>query len=153
MKRRAGVGMDISNIRPKGLNVKNAAKTTDGIAVFMERFSNTTREVAQNGRRGALMLTISSNYLEIETFIDIKKDLSKVTGANISVRITDDFMEAVETNGKWQRVDAARMTLYVSRFTLHASRAPSSTCLLVYSPPSSFSNISPSRCRPRPTSS
>ena len=96
MKRRGGVGMDVSNIRPKGQPTSNAARTTDGLGVFMERFSNSTREVAQGGRRGALMLTIDCRHPEIETFINIKRDLSKVTGANISVRFTDEFMQAVE---------------------------------------------------------
>jgi len=96
MKRRGGVGFDISNIRPKGLSTKNAARTTDGIGVFMERFSNTCREVAQNGRRGALMLSISCHHPEIRTFINIKRDKKKVTGANISIRMTDEFMKAVK---------------------------------------------------------
>lgn len=98
MKRRGGVGHDLSNIRPKGVNTKNAAKTSDGIAAFMERYSNTTREVAQNGRRGALMLTISSKHYEVETFIDIKQNLGKVTGANISVKIDDELMKAVKND-------------------------------------------------------
>ena len=98
MKRRGGVGMDVSNIRPKGQPTTNAARTTDGIGVFMERFSNSTREVAQGGRRGALMITIDCRHPEIETFIDIKRDLKKVTGANISIRFTDEFMQAVENN-------------------------------------------------------
>lgn len=98
MKRRGGVGHDISNIRPKGVSTSNAAKTTDGIAVFMDRFSNTTREVAQNGRRGALMLSISVHHPEVETFINIKRDKSRVTGANISVRVSDAFMQAVNDN-------------------------------------------------------
>jgi len=97
-KRRGGVGFDISNIRPKGLATNNAAITTDGIGVFMERYSNTTNEVAQNGRRGALMLTISVHHPEIETFIKIKSDKKKVTGANVSIRLTDAFLEAVEKN-------------------------------------------------------
>lgn len=96
MKRRGGVGFDISTIRPRGIATSNAAKTTDGIGVFMERFSNTCREVAQGGRRGALMLTISVHHPEIETFITIKNDLKKVTGANISIRLTDEFMNAVK---------------------------------------------------------
>ena len=96
MKRRGGVGFDISTIRPKGQPTSNAARTTDGIGVFMERFSNSCREVAQGGRRGALMLTIDCRHPEIETFIDIKRDLKKVTGANISIRFTDEFMQAVE---------------------------------------------------------
>lgn len=96
MKRRGGVGFDISTIRPRGVMTNNAAKTTDGIGVFMERFSNTCREVAQGGRRGALMLSISVHHPEIETFINIKRDLKKVTGANISVRLSDEFMNAVK---------------------------------------------------------
>lgn len=96
MKRRGGVGLDISGIRPKDVVTNNAAKTTDGLGVFMERFSNTCREVAQNGRRGAEMITISINHPEIETFINIKRDLKKVTGANISIRLNDDFMQAVK---------------------------------------------------------
>lgn len=96
MKRRGGVGFDISTIRPRGLSTSNAAKTTDGIGVFMERFSNTCREVAQGGRRGALMLTVSVHHPEIETFVTIKQDLKKVTGANISVRLSDEFMNAVK---------------------------------------------------------
>ena len=96
MKRRGGVGFDISTIRPRGLATSNAAKTTDGIGVFMERFSNSCREVAQGGRRGALMLTISVHHPDIETFIKIKRDLTKVTGANISIKLTDEFMKAVE---------------------------------------------------------
>jgi ribonucleoside-diphosphate reductase alpha chain len=96
MKRRGGVGFDISTIRPRGLRTANAAQTTDGIGVFMERFSNTCREVAQGGRRGALMLTVSVHHPEIRTFIHIKEDLKKVTGANISIRLTDEFMTAVK---------------------------------------------------------
>lgn len=96
MKRRGGVGFDISTIRPRGLITANAARTTDGIGVFMERFSNTCREVAQGGRRGALMLTVSVHHPEIRTFINIKKDKKKVTGANISIRLTDEFMQAVK---------------------------------------------------------
>lgn len=98
MKRRGGVGLDISGIRPKDVVTNNAAKTTDGLGVFMERFSNTCREVAQNGRRGAEMITISINHPEIETFINIKRDLKKVTGANISIRLNDDFMQAVKND-------------------------------------------------------
>ena len=98
MKRRGGVGFDISTIRPKGMTTSNAAKTTDGIGIFMERFSNSCREVAQGGRRGALMQTIACNHYEIETFINIKRNLKKVTGANISIRISDEFMHAVEND-------------------------------------------------------
>jgi len=95
-KRRGGVGFDLSSIRPKGLATGNCARTTDGIEVFMDRFSNSCREVAQGGRRGALMLTISVHHPQIEDFIKIKRDLSRVTGANISVRLSDEFMNAVQ---------------------------------------------------------
>jgi ribonucleoside-diphosphate reductase alpha chain len=101
MKRRGGVGLDISGIRPKDVITNNAAKTTDGIGVFMERYSNTCREVAQNGRRGALMITISVNHPEIETFIKIKRDTKKVTGANISIRFNDEFMRAVKNDEEY----------------------------------------------------
>lgn len=101
-KRRGGIGFDISSIRPKGMIANNAAKTTDGIGVFMERYSNSTREVAQNGRRGALMLTISIHHPEIATFINAKRNLDKVTGANISVRLSDEFMKAVENNEDYE---------------------------------------------------
>lgn len=96
MKRRGGVGFDISSIRPRGMTTSNAARTTDGIGVFMERFSNTCREVGQGGRRGALMLTIDIRHPEIETFINIKRDKKKVTGANVSIRFNDEFMTAVD---------------------------------------------------------
>jgi ribonucleoside-diphosphate reductase alpha chain len=95
MKRRGGVGHDLSGIRPKGSPVKNSALTSTGIVPFMERFSNSTREVAQDGRRGALMLSISVKHPDSEDFIDAKMDSTKVTGANVSVKITDDFMQAV----------------------------------------------------------
>jgi len=102
-KRRGGIGFDISTIRPRGLSTANAAKTTDGIEIFMERFSNTCREVAQGGRRGALMLTISVHHPQVMDFIKIKCDLTKVTGANISVRVTDEFMEAVKLGQRYQQ--------------------------------------------------
>ena len=98
MKRRGGVGFDISTIRPKGMITSNAAKTTDGIEVFLDRFSNSCREVAQGGRRGALMLSISVPHPQVMDFIKIKRDLTRVTGANISVRVTDEFMKAVKDN-------------------------------------------------------
>ena len=103
MKRRGGVGFDVSTIRPKGLNTSNAAKTTDGIEVFMERFSNSCREVAQGGRRGALMLSISVHHPQVMDFIKIKRDLKKVTGANISVRVSDEFMEAVKLGQRYEQ--------------------------------------------------
>ncbi len=93
-KRRAGVGLDLSFIRPKGANVKNSALTSTGVVPYMERFSNSTREVAQDGRRGALMESFSINHIDAEDFIDAKMDEKKVTGANVSVRISDSFMEA-----------------------------------------------------------
>ena len=101
MKRRGGVGFDVSTIRPKGMYTSNAAKTTDGIEVFLERFSNSCREVAQGGRRGALMLSISVHHPQVLDFIRIKRDLTKVTGANISVRVTDEFMQAVKNDEQY----------------------------------------------------
>jgi len=101
-KRRGGVGFDISKIRPKGMATSNAARTTDGISIFMERFSNTCREVATQGRRGALLLTLDCHHPEIKTFINIKRDLIKVTGANISVRWSDEFLQAVEKDEQVQ---------------------------------------------------
>lgn len=98
MKRRGGVGHDLSAIRPAGTAVNNSALTSTGIVPFMERYSNSTREVAQDGRRGALMLSCSVRHPEAEAFIDAKIDSTKVTGANISVKIHDDFMEAVKGN-------------------------------------------------------
>ncbi len=100
-KRRCGVGIDISSLRPAGANVSNAAGSTTGAVSFMERFSNTTREVAQNGRRGALMITIDIAHPDVEDFITIKQDLKKVTGANISVRISDEFMVAVKNDSDY----------------------------------------------------
>jgi len=94
-KRRCGVGVDLSNLRPNGAEVSNSAGTTTGAVSFMERFSNTTREVAQNGRRGALMLTMDIAHPDIEDFVTIKQDLTKITGANISLRLSDEFMMAV----------------------------------------------------------
>ena len=101
MKRRGGVGHDISNIRPRDMRVSNAARTTAGIGPYMERFSQTTREVGQDGRRGALMLTLSCRHPELETFLLRKRDLSLVTGANISVWWHDDFLEAVEADSEY----------------------------------------------------
>lgn len=94
MKRRGGVGHDLSHIRPKGTPVKNSALTSTGLVPFMERYSNSTREVAQDGRRGALMLTVSITHPDSESFIDAKMTEGKITGANVSVRIDDKFMQA-----------------------------------------------------------
>lgn len=96
MKRRGGVGHDLSHIRPKGSPVKNSALTSTGVVPFMERYSNSTREVAQDGRRGALMLSVSINHPDSEDFINAKMVQGKVTGANVSVRIDDAFMQAVK---------------------------------------------------------
>ncbi len=96
MKRRGGVGHDLSHIRPKGTPVLNSALTSTGVVPFMERYSNSTREVAQDGRRGALMLSISIKHPDSGKFIDAKLESGKVTGANVSVKITDEFMQAVE---------------------------------------------------------
>lgn len=101
MKRRGGVGHDLSHIRPKGSPVKNSALTSTGIVPFMERYSNSTREVAQDGRRGALMLSVSINHPDAEDFIDAKLEQGKVTGANVSVRIDDAFMKAVKADEKY----------------------------------------------------
>ena len=95
MKRRGGVGHDLSHIRPKGSPVKNSALTSTGLVPFMERYSNSTREVAQDGRRGALMLTVSIKHPDAESFIDAKMTEGKVTAANVSVKIDDEFMQAV----------------------------------------------------------
>ncbi|HOP58603.1 MAG TPA: adenosylcobalamin-dependent ribonucleoside-diphosphate reductase [Bacteroidales bacterium] len=96
MKRRGGVGHDLSHIRPKGTPVLNSALTSTGVVPFMERYSNSTREVAQDGRRGALMLSISIKHPDSGKFIDAKMESGKITGANISVKLTDEFMKAVE---------------------------------------------------------
>lgn len=97
-KRRGGVGIDISTLRPQGTATSNTAKTSTGACTFMHRFSNTTREVAQNGRRGALMISMDVNHPDIMIFIKTKRDLSQVTGANISIKLNDDFMNAVVSN-------------------------------------------------------
>ncbi|MGB5499105.1 MAG: adenosylcobalamin-dependent ribonucleoside-diphosphate reductase [Maribacter sp.] len=110
MKRRGGVGHDLSHIRPKGSPVKNSALTSTGLVPFMERYSNSTREVAQDGRRGALMLSVSINHPDAEDFIDAKMEQGKVTGANVSVRIDDEFMKSVSNN-----------TRYTQKFPIHAN--------------------------------
>ena len=103
MKRRGGVGHDLSHIRPSGSPVLNSALTSTGVVPFMERFSNSTREVAQDGRRGALMLTISIKHPDAESFIDAKMESNKVTGANVSVKIDNEFMDAVVNNKPYQQ--------------------------------------------------
>ena len=113
MKRRGGVGHDLSHIRPKGSPVKNSALTSTGIVPFMERFSNSTREVAQDGRRGALMLSVSIRHPDSEEFIDAKMDEGKVTGANVSVKIDDEFMQAVRNKTTYHQkypVDSTQPT-------------------------------------------
>ncbi len=101
-KRRGGVGIDLSNLRPAGTPTRNAARSSSGITTWMERYSRTIREVGQEGRRGALMLTLSIHHPEIENFITIKNDPSKVTGANISVRLTDEFLNAVRKDKEYE---------------------------------------------------
>ena len=103
MKRRGGVGHDLSHIRPKGSRVKNSALTSTGLVPFMERYSNSTREVAQDGRRGALMLSVSIKHPDSEAFIDAKMTEGKVTGANVSVKIDDDFMNAAVNGGTYKQ--------------------------------------------------
>ena len=103
MKRRGGVGHDLSHIRPTGSPVLNSALTSTGIVPFMERYSNSTREVAQDGRRGALMLSLSIKHPDAERFIDAKVDTGKVTGANVSIKIDDEFMRAAIAGKKYQQ--------------------------------------------------
>ncbi len=111
MKRRGGVGHDLSHIRPKGSPVKNSALTSTGLVPFMERYSNSTREVAQDGRRGALMLSVSIKHPDSESFIDAKMTEGKVTGANVSVKIDDEFMNAV-----------LNKTEYVQQFPINSDK-------------------------------
>ncbi len=103
MKRRGGVGHDLSHIRPKGSPVSNSALTSTGVIPFMERYSNSTREVAQDGRRGALMLSISVKHPDVESFIDAKLETGKITGANVSVKIDHEFMKALIDNKPYQQ--------------------------------------------------
>jgi len=113
MKRRGGVGHDLSHIRPKGSPVKNSALTSTGLVPFMERYSNSTREVAQDGRRGALMLSVSIKHPDSESFIDAKLEQGKVTGANVSVKIDDEFMQAVVDNNTYRQqypIDSSKPT-------------------------------------------
>ena len=114
MKRRGGVGHDLSHIRPKGSPVKNSALTSTGLVPFMERYSNSTREVAQDGRRGALMLSVSIKHPDSEAFIDAKMTEGKVTGANVSVKLDDAFMQAAIDGKPYQQqypIDAAEPAL------------------------------------------
>ena len=117
-RRRGGVGVDLSRLRPYGTKVRNAANSSDGVSLFMQRYSRTTEEVAQSGRRGALMQTLDIRHPDIEKFINIKRDLNKVTGANVSVKITDKFMEAVVSDSdftlQWP-VDAVGDDIKVSK--------------------------------------
>ena len=103
MKRRGGVGHDLTHIRPSGSPVKNTALTSTGVIPFMERYSNSTREVAQDGRRGALMLSIGIKHPDAENFIDAKMEQGKVTGANVSVKLDDEFMKAVKENKSYKQ--------------------------------------------------
>ncbi len=101
-KRRGGVGIDLSSLRPEGAATHNAARTSTGIATWMERYSHSIREVGQSGRRGALMLTLDIHHPDIIKFVTIKNDPTKVTGANISVRLSKEFLDAVKTNGEYE---------------------------------------------------
>src|SRR6056297_615012 len=103
MKRRGGVGHDLSHIRPQGSPVLNSALTSTGVVPFMERYSNTTREVAQDGRRGALMLSIDIKHPDSEEFVDAKMETGKVTGANISVKIGNEFMDSIINKTKFEQ--------------------------------------------------
>jgi ribonucleotide reductase alpha subunit len=102
-KRRGGVGIDVSHLRPSGAPTKNAARTSTGVVSFAERYSNSIREVGQAGRRGALMVTLSVHHPDILEFAKVKRDLSKVTGANISIRLTDEFLKAVDSNSSYEQ--------------------------------------------------
>ncbi|HUS51762.1 MAG TPA: adenosylcobalamin-dependent ribonucleoside-diphosphate reductase [Candidatus Paceibacterota bacterium] len=102
-KRRGGVGLDISNLRPNGTSTTNAARTSTGIIPFMERFSNSIREVGQSGRRGALLVSLSVHHPEVVEFAESKKDTTKITGANISIRLTDEFLNAVKKGKEYEQ--------------------------------------------------
>ena len=102
-RRRGGCGIDVSNLRPIGSPTQNAAMSSTGIVPFCERYSNTIREVGQNSRRGALIITLSVHHPEVLNFINMKKDLSKITGANVSIRLTDEFLNAVEKKEKYEQ--------------------------------------------------
>ena len=109
-KRRGGVGLDISKIRPRGFSTRNSSRTSTGIIPFMERYSNSIREVGQDGRRGALMISISVHHPEVLEFAKVKKDKTKVTGANISIRLSDEFLTALKNNEDYEQrfpVDSA----------------------------------------------
>lgn len=123
MKRRCGVGIDISTLRPAGSVVSNAAQSSTGTVSFMHRFSHTTREVAQDGRRGALMISLDVRHPEAEQFATIKEDLTKVTGANISLKLTDDFMDHVEDE-----------VTYIQRFPVEAPLGEAEVTKEVYAP-------------------
>ncbi len=121
MKRRGGVGHDLSHIRPKGSPVKNSALTSTGLVPFMERYSNSTREVAQDGRRGALMLSVSIKHPDSEAFIDAKMTEGKVTGANVSVKLDDAFMQAAVDEKPYVQqypIDSANPTFTKKKSTL-----------------------------------
>lgn len=121
MKRRGGVGHDLTHIRPEGSPVKNSALTSTGLVPFMERYSNSTREVAQGGRRGALMLSVSIKHPDSEKFINAKMEQGKVTGANISVKIDDEFMHAVENNTEYIQQYPVSAENPMVKKTIHAT--------------------------------
>ncbi len=134
MKRRGGVGTTIENYRPKLSKVNNAARTSTGGVSYMHRFSNSTREVAQDGRRGALMLACHISYINIVDFIESKDDLTKITGANISVKVTDEFLNAVESNGdfllRWP-VETSGEILPTYQYNKINNREDGSVCMKV----------------------
>lgn len=113
-KRRGGVGVDLSHLRPEEAPTKNAARTSTGVISFASRFSNSIREVGQHGRRGALMLTLNVHHPDILAFVKVKRDLTKITGANMSVRLTDEFLKAVDAGEKYEQrwpVDSRNPTI------------------------------------------
>jgi len=121
-KRRCGVGLDISNLRPEGAPVNNSARTTTGAWSFADFYSYVCRMIGQNGRRGALMISMDIRHPDIESFIKMKHDLTKVTGANISVKISDSFMEAVENNAilRWLGLSPATLRIILRAFLVQA---------------------------------
>src|SRR5690606_5916875 len=142
MKRRGGVGHDLSHIRPKGSPVKNSALTSTGLVPFMERFSNSTREVAQDGRRGALMLSDSVNHPDVEGFIDDKLEQGKVTRAIVSVHIDDSIMKAVRNNETYiqqypvfsekPRLSKELSTAYLWKKIVHNAWKSAEPCILFW---------------------
>lgn len=155
MKRRGGVGHDLSHIRPKGSPVKNSALTSTGLVPFMERYSNSTREVAQDGRRGALMLTVSIKHPDSEAFIDAKMTEGKVTGANVSVKLDDAFMQAaiegkpytqqypIDSANPMVAKDIDASALWKKLYTMHGNRQSRGCCSGIPSFVSLYPTVTP----------